>query len=177
MRHELSRLAPRLGLNATELLAWRRLRARLGDALDEHAAECIGVVQTEAGPALRARLVTDADGRLAPSLAMLFDDPLPAFSAASLIQALDEFESWLLAHRIPLSDLNAGNFAVVERDGRVRLVCVDLKSTVSSRELVPLSRWSWALMQRKIIRRCQRLRQRIGACPGEAALTDLTGLS
>ena len=177
LRHYLSQVFPGLGLNAKELLAWQRLHARVGGALDEHAAPCIGLIQTPAGPALRSRLVVDASGEPAPTIAMLLEPGPLAMDPVSLGWALDRFEAWLLAHRIPLSDLNAGNLAVVERDGEPWLVCVDLKSTLSSRELVPLSRWSWALMQRKIIRRCQRLRQRIGACPGEAALTDLTGLS
>lgn len=176
LRHYLSQVFPGLGLNATELTAWQRLHARMGDALEEHAAPCIGLIQTHAGPALRSRLVTGANGRPAPTIAMLLAPGPPAMDPVSLGWALDRFEAWLLAHRIPLSDLNAGNLAVVERDGEPWLICVDLKSTLSGRELVPLSRWSWALMQRKIIRRCQRLRQRIGACPGGTALADLPGL-
>lgn len=176
LRHSLSQVFPGLGLNATELAAWQRLHARLGDALEEHAAPCIGLIQTPAGPALRARLVTGADGRPAPTIAMLLEPGAPAMDPVSLGRALDRFEAWLLEHRIPLSDLNAGNLAVVEREGEPWLVCVDLKSTISGRELIPLSRWSWSLMRNKIIRRCQRLRQRIGASPGETALAEPPGL-
>src|SRR5690606_23562572 len=115
-------------------------------------------------------------GRPAPTIAMLLAPGPPTMDPVSLCRALDRFEAWLLVHRIPLSDLNAGNLAVVERDGEPWLMCVDLKSTLSGRELVPLSRWSWTLMQRKLLRRCQRLRQRIGASAGGTALADRPGL-
>lgn len=177
LRHALSRRLPSLGTNATELTAWRRLRARLGEALDARVAPCIGMVETPAGTALRVRRVTDARGDPAPTLATLLERPAgeAAFDPAALCRALDEFQAWLIEHRIPLSDLNAGNFAVVSRDNRPWLVCVDVKSTRSGRELVPLSRWSWTLMQRKIARRCQRLRRRLEAA-GRPALADLPGL-
>src|SRR5690606_9994456 len=111
LRHALSRWFPRLGLNAIELDAWRRLRARLGDAMDPHVAPCAGIVETRAGPALRARLVADAAGDPAPTIAALLDDRVTAFDPAAVARALDHFEAWLLAHRVPLSDLNAGNLA------------------------------------------------------------------
>lgn len=172
LRHSLSRQVPRLGLNATELRAWRRLRRRLGDALDEHVAQCTGIVRTDAGLALRACLIIDASGCPAPSLAMLFEAGRPALDPRALIRALDVFEAWLLAHRIPLSDLNAGNLVVVEREGRTRLVCVDVKSTISGRGLEPLFRWSWTLMRRKIRRRCARLRARLDAAASVRPLAD-----
>ena len=74
---------------------------------------------------------------------------------------MDDFEAFLLAHGIPLFDLNAGNFVVVPSGAGVRLVCVDAKSTVSGKEPVPLSRWIPALRRRKVRRRAERLRQRI----------------
>lgn len=177
VRHALSRRFPRFGLNATELLAWRRLHARMGDDLLGRVAPCIGIVQTGAGTALRARLAADASGRPAPSIASLLGRGPGGFDPTALVLALDGFEAWLLANRIPLSDLNAGNLVVVERDGGLGLVCVDLKSTVSGRELVPLSRWAWPLMRAKIQRRCQRLRERIRAAAGVGTLADPPGLT
>lgn len=178
LRHALSRRFPRLGINAIELAAWQRLHARLGNALDGYVAPCVGIVQTPAGPALRARLVADGAGNAAPAVAALLDGgPAAApFDFAALARALDGFQAWLLAHRVPLSDLNAGNLAVVQRGDAPWLVCVDVKSTLSGRELVPLSRWSWTLMRRKIIRRCGRLRQRIGDADRGGTLADPPGL-
>ena len=176
LHHALSHRFPRLGLNATELAAWRRLRTRLGEALDEYVAPCVGIVQTPAGPALRAHLVADAGGEPAPSIAMLLDGSPASLDPATLVKALDRFQAWLLAHRIPLSDLNAGNLVVVRRGGEQRLMCVDLKSTLSSRELLPLSRCSWTLMRRKITRRCARLRRRLESAAGIGALADPPGL-
>lgn len=166
LRHALARRWPRLGLNAIELAAWSRLRARLGDVLDEHVAPCLGIVRTAAGPALRVRLVAGPGGGPAPTIATLLDAgdaAAPGVDPAAVSRALDRFQAWLLAHRIPLSDLNAGNLALTQQDDRPRLVCVDVKSTLSGRELVPLSRWSWTLMRRKIIRRCGRLHRRLEA--------------
>ena len=74
---------------------------------------------------------------------------------------MDDFERCLLDRGIPLFDLNAGNFVVVPAGAGVRLVCVDAKSTVSGKELVPISRWIPWLRRRKIRRRAERLRQRI----------------
>ena len=176
LRHALSHRLPRLGHNATELAAWHRLRARLGETLDEHVTPCVGIVESPAGPALRVHLVTDAAGEPAPSLAMLLDGSAAPCDPVALVKALDRFQAWLLAHRIPLSDLNAGNLVVVRRGDRQRLMCVDLKSTLSSREVVPLSRWSWTLMRRKITRRCERLRRRLENVAGVGPLADPPGL-
>lgn len=176
LHHALARRFPRLGLNATELAAWRRLHARLGAALDGYVAPCIGIVHTPAGPALRARLVTGADGGPAPTIASLLDAGPWTFDPAAVALALDSFQAWLLAHRVPLSDLNAGNLAVVGRGGVARLVCVDVKSTLAGRELVPLSRWSWRSMRRKIARRCGRLRNRLQSAAASTSLADRAGV-
>jgi hypothetical protein len=98
----------------------------------------------------------------APSLYALLED-IPRWPADALCAAVDDLEAWLLAHGIPLFDLNAGNFVVVDDRGRPRLVCVDAKSTVSGRALVPLARWIPALGRRKLVRRAARLRARIRA--------------
>jgi hypothetical protein len=101
-------------------------------------------------------------GRPAPSLYALLEG-VPRWPADALCAAVDDLEAWLLAHRVPLFDLNAGNFVVVEAQGRPRLVCVDAKSTVSGRALLPLARWIPALGRRKVARRAARLRARIRA--------------
>jgi hypothetical protein len=62
-----------------------------------------------------------------------------------------------------LFDLNAGNFVVVPHGDQVRLICIDAKSVVSGKEILPFSRWSKRLMRRKVARRAQRLRERIRA--------------
>jgi hypothetical protein len=162
------------------------LRARLGSRIDGVFAACHGIVATAHGPALRCDCVRDADGTPAPSLYQcLFGgqfaerlgdnhddahDAAPRYDADALCAAVDRMEAWLLKHHVPLFDLNSGNFAVVA-DHRpateggpaaaLRLVCVDAKSLVAGKELLPISRWVPALMRRKLRRRAQRLRQRI----------------
>ncbi|WP_167285002.1 YrbL family protein [Marilutibacter alkalisoli] len=171
LRRRLARLFPQLGENAVELRAWHRLFTRLGaDALAGRIAASHGIIETPAGPALRCELVRDADGRPAPSLyALLYETP--RFTADALCAAVDDFEAWLQWHAIPLFDLNAGNFVVIDGDGGPRMICVDAKSTLSGKELLPLSRQLPALRRRKIARRAERLRKRIRtALPTGASL-------
>lgn len=177
LRHALSRRLPRFGLNRIELDAYRRLHRRFGDAVHAHVAPCLGIVATAAGPALRCRLVTDDDGRIASSVhdLLLGAGSEGLAEAVALCRALDELEAWLLAHRIALFDLNAGNLVVAGRAGRPVLIAVDVKSTLAGREPIPLSRWSQRLMRHKIQRRCLRLRQRIeAAAPGPVLATGPT---
>ncbi len=168
LRRRLARHWPALGENATELRAWRRLDARIGAGLDAWLAPCRGIVATGWGPALRCALIRDAGGAPARSLyAHLFEGT--GFSATSLCAAVDAIERELLAHDVPLFDLNAGNFVVTDAGTGMqpRLICVDAKSTLAGKEILPFSRWSRRLMHRKIRRRAERLRQRI-----RAALAD-----
>ncbi|WP_149195008.1 YrbL family protein [Luteimonas suaedae] len=163
LRHLLSSRLAWFGDNHRELRAWQRLRARLDDGLSLHVAECEGIVATPAGRALRCRMVADGNGDVAPSLLHCLTTPAAGASAAALCAAVDRFEAWLLAQRVPLSDLNPGNFVVVRRDGALALVCVDVKSVIAGKELIPVSHWSWTWMRRKIRRRAARLRDRIRA--------------
>lgn len=166
-------LRPSRQANALELHAWRQLHARLGDRLNSHVAPCVGLVDTSAGRALRCTLVTDADGTPAPSLyALLFGEARGRYPADALCEAVARYEAWLHAHAIPLFDLNSGNLVVVERAGRPELVCVDVKSVLGGKEVLPLSRWSRRLMHRKIARRAERLRARIRAHAPLAAAPD-----
>ena len=168
MRRWLGRHAPRFGENRTELRAYRKLRARLGEHTDGYLAACRGLVETANGPALRCDCVLLADGSPARSLYQhLFEGPrLPA---AKLCAAVDAFETWLLENRVPLFDLNAGNFVVVPRGDALALVCIDAKSVLSGKEILPFSRWSRRLMRRKVARRARRLRERIVAALQEKA--------
>ena len=163
LRRWLARRMPALGENRTELRAWRWLHARLGDPLAHFVAPCTGLVHTPEGLALRCVLVRDAGGSPARSLyAHLFESS--GYEAAQLCAAVDTFEAWLLRHGIPLFDLNSGNFVVVDDPAEAcgaRLVCVDVKSILDGREIVPVSRWVPALRARKLRRRAERLRARI----------------
>lgn len=160
LRRWLGRRIPRFGENRTELRAYNKLRARLADRTDGYLAACHGLVETANGPALRCDCVLLADRSPALSLYRhLFEGP--PYPAGKLCAAVDTFEAWLLENDVPLFDLNAGNFVVVARGNALALVCIDTKSALSGKEILPFSRWSRRLMQGKIRRRAQRLRQRI----------------
>lgn len=162
LRRWLARRFPRLGENRTELRAYRSLRARLDSATDSFLAPCHRMVDTPRGVALQCDLIQSETGAPAPSLYhSLFSEPV--HGASELCDAVDVFEEWLIRHDVPLFDLNAGNFVVHAPGGRVRLVCVDTKSVLSGKEILPFSRWSRRLMHRKVARRAQRLRDRIRA--------------
>ncbi|MFT3755948.1 MAG: YrbL family protein [Pseudoxanthomonas sp.] len=166
LRRWLARHWPRFDENHVELRAWQRLQQRHGDEIGERFAACKDIVATRWGEALRCRCLRLPDGQPARSLyAHLFNGPAeyaPAeYSADALCAAVDDFEHFLIERGIPLFDLNAGNFVVLPAAAGVRLVCVDAKSTVTGKEILPLSRWLPGLRRRKIARRAQRLRQRI----------------
>lgn len=167
LRRTLARRFPALGENATELRAYGRLRARLGARVDPWLAACHALVDTPWGRALRCDLVRGADGAPARSLyAHLFQGS--PHTATELCAAVDALVQALLEDDVPLFDLNAGNFVVVADGDRPRLVCIDAKSSLSGKEILPFSRWSRRLMHRKITRRAGRLRQRIRAALADA---------
>lgn len=168
LRRWLARRFPGLGENRTELRAYRSLLARLSSSVENHIAACHGIVDTAHGKALQCDCVLATDGTPAPSLYhCLFVEP--RYDAESLCAASEAFEAWLIRHEIPLFDLNAGNFVVQAEGSALRLVCVDTKSVLSGKEILPFSRWSRRLMQRKIARRAQRLRARIRAALPDGA--------
>ena len=163
LRRWLAQHFPTFGENSAELRAWQWLSARLGGSTDRFVAPCIGIVHTPLGPALHCALVHDARGAPARSLhAHLFEST--TYQPEQLCAAVDAFEAWLLQHGIPLFDLNSGNFVVIDDPARAcapRLVCVDVKSILEDRELLPVSRWVPLLRARKVQRRAERLRFRI----------------
>lgn len=151
---------PYFGDNRAELRAYRTLNRRIGTADDTPFARSHGLVATPWGAALRTDCVLLADGQPARSLHAHLHR-FRCHSPVSLCQAVVEFEQWLIEHRLPLFDLNPGNFVVVPHGDGLRLVCVDAKSLARGKEVLPLSRWSSRLMRRKIRRRAARLRARI----------------
>lgn len=156
------RLAGTGDANLAELRAWHWVLPRLDGSEPWRLAASEAIVQTPAGPALRCALVCDGTGEPAPSLhqlltgAALADDQRQALAAA-----VTRFEAGLQRQHIPLFDLNSGNLVRIHREGRPELVCIDLKSVLVRKELVPLARWSRRLMHAKIARRAARLRERI----------------
>lgn len=159
-RRWLGRRFARWSTNALELRAWRLARERYGQDIEGRFARCVELVGTPFGQALRCERIFRADGSPAPTLHALLSCPSP-YGADALCAAVHEFERWLLSHAIPLHDLNPANFVVLEDTRALRLVCIDAKSTLLRKELLPLSHWIPPMMRRKTARRAERLRQRI----------------
>lgn len=163
-RRLVARVWPRFGDNATELRSYRTLHMRLGDGLHHGIARIDTLVDTDWGRALRCGRVRAADGTPAASLDQLLR-ARDALDTVSVCAALDAFADWLIAHRIALFDLNAGNLLLVPAADTYRVVCIDCKSVRAGKELVPVSRWIPALGARKIRRRVARLKARIQQAP------------
>lgn len=157
-----ARLAGTGNANLTELRAWHYVCPRTDASEPWRLAASEAIVETPAGPALRCELVRDEAGDPAPSLHQLLASGIPdADGRMALADAVARFEAWLQRQAIPLFDLNSGNLVRIHCEGRPELVCVDLKSVVARKELLPLSRWSRRLMHAKIARRAARLRSQV----------------
>lgn len=155
--------APQRDENHAELRAWLQLSARLSPQdLQPHLATVLGMYRTAYGQALCCERVTLPDGAPAPSLSALL---LGAsnYPAAPLCAAVDQFEQWLLKHRIPLFDVHAGNLLVVGDEPGPRLVCVDVRPLARVGRIARMPGWFGATARRRIRRWAQRLRQQIRA--------------
>ena len=149
-----------LSNNAVELRAWQKMSRRHGVPFADRFAACRGLVHTPHGTGLRCDRILREDGTPAPTLHALLPR-LRDREAMALCEAVTDFENWLLHNAVPLRDLNPANFVVVEAGAGMRLICIDAKSILQDKALLPLSRWLPALTRRKQARRAERLRQRI----------------
>lgn len=158
IRRELSDRLSIFNENYIEWQAYQSLVQRLGHTvLDTYMARCISVDASAQGLILRCELVQSADGQIAKSLFHYMQHP-SNIDTKQLLAALDEFQTWLLKYNIPLFDLNAGNL-VVQRDGQqLQLKCIDVKSVLRGKEIIPVSYWFKSLMHKKIKRRIARLK-------------------
>lgn len=148
--------------NAIEWHAYQRLHQRIGQDLQGKIAACIALEQHPEGMALKCEYIQQGNNHPAPSIYHLITQQKNTYTATQLCLAVDVFIDWLLYWRIPLFDINAGNLVVVENDAQdIHLVCIDVKSSLIGKELLPISYWSKFLMKRKILRRSERLKQRI----------------
>lgn len=158
IRRELSDRLSLFNENYIEWQAYQRLVQRLGhDVLDSYMARCISLDASAQGLILRCELVQSADGQVAKSLFHYMQHP-DDLNPDALCAALDQFQAWLIKYNIPLFDLNSGNL-VVQRDGeQLQLKCIDVKSVLRSKEIIPVSYWFKKLMHNKIKRRIARLK-------------------
>ena len=162
LRFYFSAVFPALNENVIEWRAYQSLYARFGRSLDDKVAACTELKRYGRSWMLRCQCIRQENGGLAPSIHHLISRQRNDYSAKHLCEAVDEFVEWLVKHNIPLFDLNAGNFVVVaDGHNHLKLICVDVKSVLRSKESIPVSRWVNAWMHKKIRRRAGRLKQRI----------------
>ena len=158
IRRELSDRLSLFNENYIEWQAYQKLVQRLGhDVIDPYMARCISLDTSAQGLILRCELVQSADGQVAKSLFhyMQHQDNI---DPVQLIAALDVFQAWLIQHDIPLFDLNAGNLVVQRNGQQLQLKCIDVKSVLRGKEIIPVSYWFKQLMHKKIKRRIARLK-------------------
>ena len=159
IRRELSRRFVRFNENYIEWQAYQHLVQRLGQqTLDPYMARCLSLEQAEHWLILYCELVTNAQGEVARSLYDHMQRSPSQLDPDQVCQALDQFQAWLIQHDIPLFDLNAGNLVVQSDANGLQLKCIDVKSVLNAKEIIPISYWSKALMHKKIKRRIGRLK-------------------
>lgn len=152
-------------LNRLEMAAWLELRNKNLDDLTQYFSPCFALEMTPWGEALLCEAAVDLNGNLAPSLLDVLSGRSPTQdcqeASDQLCLAVDRFTNYLIRHDIRLFDLNPGNFSVIAEAGGFRLLCIDVKSLVVSKELLPVGRYFKSLAHRKIVRRSHRLKERI----------------
>lgn len=147
-----------LNENYIEWHAHQRLLKRLdARVLAHYIAPCLNLEQRGQTWVLSCELVRSDNGDIAQSIYQYIQQQ-KSLNQTQLFAALDCFEAWLIQHNIPLFDLNAGNLVVQHCADTLHIKCIDIKSTLRSKEIIPLSYWSKAMMHRKIKRRMARLK-------------------
>lgn len=158
IRRELSDRFTIFNENYIEWQAYQALVTRLGQStLDHHMARCLSFEQVNQGLMLRCELVQSVNGHVAKSL-FYYMQHQEGIDPDLLCAALEEFQIWLIQYNIPLFDLNAGNLVVQHTAQGLKLKCIDVKSVLRSKEIIPVSYWSKQLMHKKIKRRITRLK-------------------
>lgn len=148
--------------NYIEWSAYKRLIQRVSPAeLNQFIAVCVDLKETPEGElVLACQLIRNADNTIALSLDYHLRHGMN-FDSVQINQAIDDLKDWLIQHNIPLFDLNSGNLVVKHTENHIRLMCIDIKSTYRSKEIIPISYWSKQLMHKKIQRRAERLKKTI----------------
>ena len=158
LRRELSDRVLIFNENYIEWSAHQQLLQRLEpELLHQYFAACLGLERVEKKLALRCELVRSDGGEIASSIYHYIHQQQP-LDQAKLLAELDAFEAWLIQHDIPLFDLNSGNIVIQHIGQELKIKCIDIKSTLRSKEIIPVSYWSKTLMHRKIKRRMGRLK-------------------
>lgn len=149
------------GLNHLEQRAYQQLKTKLSPEDMNWFSRCYGFRETPYGKALQCEKVTNHDGSTARSLHdYIVTGQVP--HPERVIRQLHRFKRLLANNKIPLFDLNAGNFLVTYNQvGGIYIHCADSKSVIQGKELIPFSRWLPYLLEKKVERRMKRLVEKI----------------
>lgn len=144
--------------NREEAETLTALHRRVGPDLASFAPRFLEWLATDLGRGIAVDLIRDADGAIATPLKQYvwergLDAPLRA--------ALVEFGAFWVRERVPSRELLLHNVVVRRRgDGALGLVAID---GLGNADVLPLSRWSARLAERKSVRKVDRLHRRIAA--------------
>lgn len=151
----------RFNENYIEWSAYQRLKRRIDEhELHQFIASCLKLEVVHAQLILSCELIRDEQGEVSLSLHHYLKHQIP-LNIEAVCHSIDQLTDWLIQHNIPLFDLNSGNLVVQHHRGGLRLKCIDVKSTLKSKEIIPWSYWSDFLMHKKLRRRAERLKQLI----------------
>ncbi|MEM6708385.1 MAG: YrbL family protein [Pseudomonadota bacterium] len=141
--------------NRSEQRTLETLIKQIGPALHHHVPAYHGMIDTDLGLGIQVGLVRCTDGTIARTLKQRVweDGVVPALSTA-----LETFAAYWIQHRIPSRALLLHNLVVEERPTGLHLWVID---GLGSSDLLPLSRWSPRLAQRKAQRKIADLYERI----------------
>ncbi len=104
-----------------ELLAYRAVKQHLEDYLPKYDAE---LINTNLGPGLVCEIVRDDDGT---ESRMLIDYALKDGITPEIMRQFHAFAEIVQKNSIPFYDMNPNNFLVQVKNGKPRLVYIDMK--------------------------------------------------
>lgn len=150
----------RLDTNDKEWKYYNRLCSK-GPSVTRYLARIDGFVETNCGRALVAELITDYNGNMSPTFESIVAADLEW--PQSFKSLLNRFCVDIIDNDARLYDLNLGNLVLQQVcPGKYEIKVIDVKGAEDSKSLLPLDRWFPTVAAKKMRRRVQRLRTRLG---------------
>lgn len=158
--------SPEQNANNKEWRYYQHLLKRHGKL--DYVNECFGFEETNLGTALVCSAIRDDSGCISRDLSQVMSDPRQ-YDLRAVDSELTRFFDRIVRDNIQLFDLNPKNIVVrAAGDGSYQIVAVDLKGRYANHEFIPVSTHFPFFSRRKLLRRIDRLMNRLrAACPIE----------